>query len=63
MTTTPAPASTASTPRAVAPSGPVTLTDRVSAHLPGPVDPSARIVVIGAGVVGAALADELILRG
>lgn len=63
MTTTPAPASTASTPRAVAPSGPVTLTDRVSAHLPGPVDPSSRIVVIGAGVVGAALADELILRG
>jgi glycine cleavage system aminomethyltransferase T/glycine/D-amino acid oxidase-like deaminating enzyme len=47
----------------VAPSGPVTLTDRVSARLPGPVDPSARIVVIGAGVVGAALADELILRG
>ena len=62
MTTTPAPASPSS-PRAVAPSGPVTLTDRVSAHLPGPVDPSARIVVIGAGVVGAALADELILRG
>ena len=28
-----------------------------------PADPSARIVVIGAGVVGAALADELITRG
>ncbi|MGO1182737.1 MAG: GcvT family protein [Micrococcaceae bacterium] len=28
-----------------------------------PTDPSARIVVIGAGVVGAALADELVARG
>ncbi|AGP31279.1 GcvT family protein [Corynebacterium terpenotabidum] len=27
------------------------------------IDPAARIVIVGAGVVGAALADELILRG
>src|SRR5699024_11981711 len=33
------------------------------AHRPDPIDPSSRIVVIGAGVVGAALADELVMRG
>ena len=53
----------ATSARSVAPSGPITLADRVSASAPQPVDPASRIVIIGAGVVGAALADELILRG
>ena len=57
------PADPPAPPRAVAPSGPITLTDRVSARSTAPVDPDARIVVIGAGVVGAALADELVQRG
>ncbi|WP_051297343.1 GcvT family protein [Brevibacterium album] len=44
-------------------SGALTVPARVSAPQPTPVDPSARIVVIGAGVVGAALADEFVQRG
>lgn len=54
---------TGTAPRTVASSTAVTLPDRVSAHRPDPIDPSSRIVVIGAGVVGAALADELVMRG
>ena len=49
----------ATSARSVAPSGPITLADRVSASAPQPVDPASRIVIIGAGVVGAALADEI----
>ncbi|SJM51911.1 FAD-dependent oxidoreductase [Gulosibacter sp. 10] len=50
--------------RASSPSGtPLTVSARVVAGQPQPVDPNARIVIIGAGVVGAALADELVARG
>lgn len=54
---------TGTVPRTIASSAATTLPDRVSARPPGAIDPSSRIVIIGAGVVGAALADELVTRG
>ncbi|GAA2092089.1 GcvT family protein [Brevibacterium salitolerans] len=61
--TVPAP-STAGAPAGAPPtSASLTVPSRVTAREPQPVDPAARIVVIGAGVVGAALADELVSRG
>ena len=54
---------TGTVPRTTVSSAATSLPDRVSAHHPAPVDPSSHIVVIGAGVVGAALADELVMRG